>query len=73
MSTSLVPLRVDNGSSDAMIFIMAVDVPPKDVDVEGMVNASPWVASGDRSVNSFGEVVDLIVSSALVLAATAKI
>ena len=41
---------------------MAVDVPPKDVDVEGMVNASPCVASGDRSVNSDGEFVDLIAS-----------
>ena len=56
-----------------------VELPPKDVGVEeeeamvGMVNARPCVASGDRSVKSDGEGVDLMERDALDLDATAKI
>lgn len=70
------PLRLDVDigfeEKDANIFIMDVDVPPKDDDDEGMVSASPWVASGVRLVRSDGE-ADLMVRGDLFFAATAMI
>lgn len=75
VSYSVDPVRLHSGVllSDAKSFIRNEEDPPKDDDADGIVNASPCVASGVSLVTSAGEDAVWIVSSAFVFAATARI